>query len=226
MTVRGSAKILAVASLSFGLTACGNDTAQTNPFDLVRQVFQSTLSGETARPAQIPVSQIETAYAATPAPIALVTIESRQGQALVLEIERNGPYQTFATSGRQVFILSNGVVTGTRGIGGDLMSSESDGLIALLRARKAGSTPYAMRFLTGEDVTETLSYTCDVFSDGTEALEQGRIRATTTRMIANCTGTTKPFTDTFLVDDSGYVLSSRQWLGDFTGYVRAQTLRK
>ncbi|WP_186766467.1 YjbF family lipoprotein [Puniceibacterium confluentis] len=225
--MHGFARILTVVSLSLGLAACGNDRNATSPVDMVQQVFRSLTSGGTAGSgAQIPASQIETAYAATPAPIALVTIESRQGQALVLEIERNGAYQTFATSGRQVVVLRNGMITGTRGLGGDLMSSDADGLVALIRARQAGKTPYAMRFLTGEDVTETLSYSCDVFPDGTQSLTQGRIRTTATKMIANCTGAGKPFTDTFLVDSTGYALSSRQWVGDYNNYLRVETLRK
>ncbi|KMK65394.1 YjbF family lipoprotein [Puniceibacterium sp. IMCC21224] len=208
------------------LAGCGNETKIINPAFLIRDVAKQAMSGGNKDGFAVSKAQIDTGLNFTPLPLAMVTIEKRKGQALMLEVEQNGPYRTYATADRQSFTLRGGILTATRGIGDDLMSTDNAGLVQLVQARRDGTAPYILRLLDGENITRTLNFTCEVFSEGSESYALGQISANATKMIANCTGDMKPFTDTFLVDGSGHVIEARQWVGETTEYITVQALRK
>ncbi|WP_422826720.1 YjbF family lipoprotein [Thalassococcus sp. BH17M4-6] len=208
------------------LAACGNDTTSPQPFNVVRQLVQSTgLRPEEPVPA-VSNQQVATAISSTNAPLMLFDLKSRDSQAIMLRIEQNGPYDTYATSTRQSTTLRGGMITATRGLGGDLMSSEPEALLELIRTGREGTVPYAMRFLNGEDIIETLNYTCSLRHEGTARIAGGVINTEGRQMAVVCTGNAKSFESIFVTDRSGYVIYARQWLGAFLGDATVQTLRK
>lgn len=223
---RVSSALLAFAALT-GLASCGNDTAQSQRTEVFKQLVSGTIarSRNTARP-PVTVAQINQALATKSEPLALVTVETRKASALVIQIGRNGNYRTYATEQRQTLTFRDGMITSTRGLGGDLMSSEETALLSLVSRKSTGNAPYTMRFLTGEDVTATLHYTCAVSRDGTAPVRLGKINTVAQKMTAQCTGSDGSFSNTYLVDGAGDIISTRQWLGAFTGYVAGQQLRK
>lgn len=208
------------------LSACGTETQTINPAFVLRDFATGLLNRDAPQEFTVTQAQIQTALGALPQPMAMVTIEARKGQALMAEVERNGPYHTFATADQLSFTLRGGALTATRGIGDDLMSTDSGELVQLVQARRDGIVPYVLRLLDGENITRTLNFTCEVFSDGTENYALGQVSANATRMIANCTGDMKPFTDTFLVDGSGHIVQARQWVGETHDYIIVQAVRK
>lgn len=223
---RVSSALLAVAAL-IGLASCGNDTAQSQRTEVFKQLVSGTLArSRNTEPPQVTVPQINQALATKTGPLALVTVESRKASALVIQIGRNGQYRTYATEQRQTLTFRDGMITSTRGLGGDLMSSEERSLLSLVSRKTDGTAPYTMRFLTGEDVTATSQYTCAVSRDGTAPVKLGAINTVAQKMTAQCTGSDGSFTNTYLVDGAHDIVSTRQWLGAFTGYVSAQQLRK
>ncbi|WP_157960555.1 YjbF family lipoprotein [Primorskyibacter marinus] len=223
---RISSVLLALAAL-IGLASCGNDTAQEQRTEVFKQLVNGTVArSRKTEPPQVTVAQINQALATKAGPLALVTVESRKASALVIQIGQNGHYRTYATEQRQTLNFRGGMITSTRGLGGDLMSSEETALLSLVSRKSGGSAPYTMRFLTGEDVTATSQYTCAVSRDGTAPVKLGAINTVTQKMTAQCTGPDGSFSNTYLVDGAGDIVSTRQWLGTFTGYVAAQQLRK
>lgn len=208
------------------LSACGNDTSTAQPTKVIGDLVKGLAAGRSGPPEPIPDLLVATALGASSEPVVLVDLKERNTQALLLRIETNGPYETFATSARQSITMRNGIMTATRGLGGDLMSSESDALIGLLRARRAGTVSYVMRFLNGEDQTRSLRYTCSLRDTGTERVARGQINVVGKRMTATCTGNAKSFELHFVISQSGFVLKADQWLGDYLGQVSAQALRR
>ncbi|WP_435310412.1 YjbF family lipoprotein [Primorskyibacter sedentarius] len=218
--------LLALGALG-GLSGCGNDTAQTQRTEIFRQLVAGTMAGSrNTPPPQVTVEQINQVLATKPGPLALVSVEQRKASALVIPIARNGAYETYATEQRQTITFRDGMITSTRGLGGDLMSSDEDALLALVSRASGGTAPYRMRYLTGEDVTVTQQFTCTVARGGTAPVKLGAINTTARQVTAQCNGPDATFTNTYLVDGAGDILGSRQWLGAFTGYVATQQLRK
>lgn len=214
----------ALTAAALILSACGNGpNDKTALFKQIPTLFQKKQD-----PAPLTPQQIAQALTATDKPVQMYEIEDRKLQFLMLEIERNGPYQTYGSSSRQVVNQRGGMITSTRGLGGDLMSSEVDSLLSAVRSRSGGSVQYDMRFLTPEDVTQVLRYLCDVRPGGPRAVAGGLVQTTGTVVTADCrnTDSTHSFTNTYVVANDGYILSARQWLGSFLGPVSTQALRR
>ncbi|MFZ7091049.1 YjbF family lipoprotein [Primorskyibacter sp. 2E233] len=207
------------------LTACG--TEKSPILELVKDL-PSTFSGKKDDGAAggVTPQQISGMLAATDAPIEFFQFEARKAQFMMLEIERNGPYQSYGSSTRQGIVLRRGMITATRGFGGDLMNVEEDALYRLVQARRAGSAPYQQRFLTQEDVTETKSYNCDVTTGARQQVTAGEIYSSGTVVTALCRGEGVKFTNAYIVDNAGNILSGRQWIGFGIGYVINQALRR
>lgn len=220
----GTALLLA----ALGLAGCGNDPEAREGVDAIRNIVSGVLAGNPGAAETAPVTEADIArsLAQTDGPLALIGVESREAQALVLQVERNGPYRTFATRDQQTIILRDGLIAGTRGLGGDLMSSDVAGMGRLVRARRAGTTPYTMRFLTPENRTVALQYTCRVAPGDTAPFALGTIRATGRVVTAACSGEDGSFTNSFIVGSGGEVLAARQYLGDITEFLSIQTVRR
>jgi hypothetical protein len=178
-----------------------------------------------AKPAGVTVDQITAALANNPRPHAFVQLEKRGAQSVIVQIAENGPYKTFATADRKSMTLRNGMVTATRGLGGDLMSSDEDALLTLVRAKSTGTAPYVMRYLDGENITQALSLQCTTEPTDPAPVQLGEIDTVGQIVIARCVGDRTRFSNVFIVDDAGRILSARQWLGPFIGFAAVQMLR-
>lgn len=229
MSARKTRNWAAAALACLGLLGCSSDDA---PNDL-RQLGVAVL--ETVTPsrgasgdggATVTEAQVARALAGAEDGVALVGIEDRSSQSLVIEIEENRGYRTFATATRQTITYRRGMVTATRGLGGDLMSSDTDALLRLVSARAEGQAVYVMRFLSGEEKTVSLIATCTVARAGTGPVQAGEINTTAQIMTAKCSGGTESFVNAYLVDSTGTILSTRQWLGPLVGYLTSQMLRR
>lgn len=225
MTFKTCCRAGLLAGLIAALAACGNDTRR----DPVLETAYTSLfgGGGSGDPKPVSDQQVAQTLAATELPVIRFGITERKAEGLALEIERNGAHRTYATSDRLALVLRNGMITATRGFGGDLMSVEEDQLLALLRARSAGQARYVQRYLTAEGVTETLDFRCTVTPGQSSEIAQGLVRATVTALRADCTDDGEiAFTDAYLVDATGEILTSMQWLGETTGPVTLQQLRR
>ena len=129
-------RIAAATALAFGLAACSNDPDFESPVNVVGNVYDSLFSEDSA-PSPVTQEAIVATLSATPLPVVFINLEERSSQSLFTRIESNQGYDTFASLSRQSIIMRNGKITGTRGIGGDLMSSEVG---PLMQAVTSGAT--------------------------------------------------------------------------------------
>jgi hypothetical protein len=215
-----------LALLAAGLILAGCGNGPNDRTALIKALPAALKKPEP--PAPLSAQQIAQALTATAAPVQMYEVESRKAQFLMQQIETNGPYRTYGSSSRQVVNMRGGIITSTRGLGGDLMSSDSGALLARLAARSAGSAPYVMRFLTPEDVTVVAAYDCRLSPGGARPVSGGLVQTSGTVMRADCRNaeTGHSFTNSYVVGGDGYVLSARQYLGGFLGYVTTQALRR
>ncbi|MDJ0822758.1 MAG: YjbF family lipoprotein [Paracoccaceae bacterium] len=212
------------AALALGLTVAACGSTENPVFNLIKQLPQ-TLTQRDAKPQPITQEQIAAGLAATDKPISLITLETRKGQALMLEIERNRGYQSFATSSRQVVTIREGFMTSSRGLGGDLMSSEEDDLLALIQARKVGDVRYVQRHLTVDNQTTVRNYLCIAKPDEEAPSQLGPILEGERVVTVYCKDEPTYFTNSFIVDRHGNIRVARQWMGPDLGYLVAQHLR-
>lgn len=212
--------LLAAAALA--LAGCGN--ADDDRGALLR-TLTDRLSGTAETQTQVNAQQVARSLQATDNPVTLVDAQTRDAQFIAIQIERNGSYATFASSTRQVVVLRDGLITSTRGFGGDLMSSDADALLDLVRARRAGNAAYVQRFLTADDQTVIRRYSCSVVPGATTPVQSGVIDTSGQTVTVTCSGEGTSFTNVFVVAQSGRLIGARQWLGELIGYVVAQPLR-
>ncbi|MFW2545446.1 YjbF family lipoprotein [Primorskyibacter sp. 2E107] len=205
------------------LSACGTEKNPALEYFKTQANLKKAPDG--AAPAPI-AQQMVGMLAATSAPVEFINIEKRESQGLLVGIERNGPYYSYGSAARQGMVLRSGMITATRGLGGDLMSSEEDALLRAVQARQPGSASYQLRFLTPEDLTRTLNFTCSVTPGGRQIIKAGEIDSAGITMTADCKGEGVTFTNTYVVDPQGTILAGRQWLGFEIGYVGNQALRR
>ncbi len=215
---------IALATAAFvGLAACSNDPEFLSPIDTT----YGALFGGKADPAQIGPDQIVRTLGSTDLPVILFAMPDRESQALLLRIERNGAHDTYGNPSRQSVVLRNGMVTGTRGLSGDLMSTDESALLDLVRARRSGTATYIQRWLTPEDVTRVATYRCGVEPDKPVDVALGLVSASATEVIAACESPdAPPFVDYYVVDTGGEILAARQWLGPNIGYASIHRLRR
>ncbi len=230
--MRRAMRWAAVAGLVGGLAACGNDTDGLQTVKMVR-VAGSSLVGM-ARPAPPPAAEAATpeAQAAATAQAAAAALKAVSGPAILATIETMGGamplgmvgdsngVRTYATAAQQQLMLRGGLLAGTRGLGHDLMSSDTAAVGALIRGQRAGTAPRVQRYLDGEWRERPLNLTCQVAPKGT--ISAGGVSGM--QMAETCTGGGVTIQNSYVVS-GGTILGSRQWVGPQIGHVSIQVLR-
>lgn len=207
------------------VSACGTDRSIAENRETIKATLGQFLNRGAAQPAVSPAQQVAQALANSNEP--LILLASSAGATTVLtEIAQNGPHDHYATSARQVITLRDGVLVATRGLGNDLMSSDIDGSLALIRARKPGTARREMRYLDGEDRTFTYSFDCTVSVGASESIETGLIKARVTNVTESCESTSRSFKNIYKVDGKGQVLASNQWFSPIGGSYSMSQLRR
>ena len=83
-----------------------------------------------------------------------------------------------------------------------------------------------MRFLTPENQTKTESYNCTVAPGASAPFALGAVRVQGRIVTATCTGEDGSFTNGFIVAPDGYIVAARQFLGEVTGILAVQAVRR
>lgn len=204
------------------LAACSSEG--NNPL-LSAKAIPAMLSNKKPPPPTVTAEQIGQVLNATDKPTSVFALEVTSAQFIMVEIQRNGVYQTFGSSNRQAVVLRNGTIVSTRGFGGDLMSSEEGALLSLLRSKSVGTATYVMRHLTSDNQTAVSSYSCKLDTGPSVPVVLGEVNRKGLAMNAHCSGENGSFTNTYVVDGRGNVISARQWLGSVLGYLNVQPVR-
>jgi hypothetical protein len=228
MSGRGRLTVLGAAALAAStLVGCGSGTESADRATVLRQVVQGFIAQRTAGPPDtVGPEQIQAAVAGTEDPLLYARFSATGNSAIMIGIEDNGPYTTFATGARQTITLHDGYMTATRGMGGDLMSVDIEAVRALISGRRAGQATRIMRFLNAEDATYEVVLDCSVTPGETRRVEVGAIVTTATEVTESCTGRRgRQFTNTYMIDPEGRAVASSQWGSDQLSQVDLSVLR-
>lgn len=163
---------------------------------------------------------------ATDEPLAFVVLPKRQAITIMPRIETNGTYTTHGTSDRRSLTLKHGMLTATRGFGGDLMSSEVDASLALVQGRKAGTVQRVQRYLDGENQTIVLESTCQVTPGGEVRYQAGELDRRAVKVQEICKAQATRFTNSYQVDAATRrILQAQLWVSPMNGSAIIQQLR-
>jgi hypothetical protein len=169
---------------------------------------------------------VQQSLTATEQPLVLIAMPARQAITIMPRIEMNGAYATHGTSDRRSMTFKQGMLTATRGFGEDLMSSEIDPSLALVRARKSGTVQRVQRYLDGENQTVVLEASCQVTPGVTVRYRAGEVDRRAVKVQENCRAQTTRFTNSYQVDAaSGRILQAQQWISPLNGAAIIQQLR-
>ncbi|WP_245706623.1 YjbF family lipoprotein [Ruegeria marina] len=156
-----------------------------------------------------------------------VTVEARDAAAyLYVNAERDdgaaGQVTVWRTGDNSTIALRNGVLVATRGLGGDVLSSE-------VRVGggpgPSGGGAHVMLIRGGDEEAQRMALVCELADLGTETIEIVERRYPTRHLQQTCSGSGGEAINDYWVDErAGLVRQSRQWAGPYLGYLRLRQL--
>jgi hypothetical protein len=221
-----AARLLAAASLAMLVAGCSNDPTRIDYGQITQgvaaQLGVTSPFGRSAPAASQGIAAPAVILAQTNAPVTLAQPANGAAPFYMVGVRENGPWRTYATGTRQTLVLRQGLVTATRGLGQDLMASQVDETLSLLRSGKPGKARRVMQVLDGEDITRDLVLDCTLAVEGQVRTPAGLKGRT---MTEDCAAGDFRFRNTYVVDASGMIIQSRQWLPTRLGPLSLQVLR-
>ncbi len=145
-------------------------------------------------------------------------LESDNAPTLLYAVAKNGPYVTFASPLLQQVTMLGSQVTGTRGLGTDMLSAWSSSPDPLNRPMPPASWPRHVKRtyeLPGQGPRGTVvTYDCTFEPGATREIVILQVRHRGVEMSETCTGPAGSFENLHLADvGSGFVWRSIQWVG-------------
>ncbi len=133
-----------------------------------------------------------------------------------------GRVEIWKSSDNALVFLRNGVVVGTRGVGGDIISADAALTVRAL-ANRASASGVREYILSDGDVTTTrMQFRCTVTVAERGSVTVVNQRFNATRMQEACiggpTGDLRIDNEYWVEDSTGLVRKSRQWVGLKSGY--------
>jgi len=141
----------------------------------------------------------------------------------------NGSYVTYISSYRQNITMLGGLVTGTRGMGGDLLAVRTDANDPVAHATPTADWPSTLtrdyRFPGIGPEGDVVSVTCNLTHASDTTVTIVEVSYDVTPFTEVCSGDGVEFTNTYLAQpDTGQIWQSLQWIGDKVGHVNIDVL--
>jgi len=157
-------------------------------------------------------------------PLIRVRLERSGAIATLVQTATNGAHVTWTTADGVALITRDGVLSGTRGLGLDLMSSDTAETRAALAMHHSGHARRTMHWLNGADRMLAARYQCTIARVGAARLTLVG-RATATRHLHEiCTGSQNHFRNDYWIGRGGVIWQSRQWVSPTVGHLTIQRL--
>ena len=155
-----------------------------------------------------------------------IIAESRDRTAYLVPFSNRGDVSIWrAADGSQV-ILRGGLIIATRGVGGDLASSDSDQTLTALE-RRAGATSRRLFVRNGNSGQDQVTLSCQTTDLGRTDLEVVEKVFDTHHVRQTCqVGQGTVTNDYWIEPASGLMRQSRQWVGPDIGYLRVRVLKQ
>ncbi|MEP6068175.1 MAG: YjbF family lipoprotein [Paracoccaceae bacterium] len=217
-------RIYLAAILLSALAACsggtGLETGQTQTFQEIRTSFRQAIKRPSGpRP---PLPKLSRAFLdSLPNPALEAVLEDRDASAYLDPLQIKGNVTVWSTTDLSQLITRDGLVTGTRGLGSDIVSSSYAQTLAALAAR-GGMAQRRLNLTNDLDQSIQVSLSCQIRDVGPETLEIVELTFSTRHLLETCTYSGGTIVNDYWTDssDSGKIWKSRQWLGPEIGWIK------
>lgn len=211
----------AAISAAILLSGCGKLAETGVGPRVIGSLFPSMAAAEA--PTNAPVDFSPQAIAADTSRFQIFTINALAVQAPGRLIQDNGSDQTWASQSGFTASYRDGLLVATRGLGNDLMASDTGQVRAVL-AQGGGHAQRAVDFLDDYDQIETVRFECEIVAQGREVVDLGLRQPELAKYEEECSSPKLVFTNVYWLDDAGAILQSRQFVSQTVAYLRSNRL--
>jgi hypothetical protein len=220
LAMNGLAKTGAMIAMAL-LAGCG-DLAKTGMGPRVMGALFPSMAAPVA-PADNAPDFSPQAITADTSQYAIFTINALAVQAPGRIIQDNGAEQTFASQSGFTASYRDGLLIATRGLGDDLMASDT-GQVRQVLAAGGGTAQRAVDFLDDFDRIETIRFDCQIVAQGQEVVDLGLRQPSLSKFEETCTSPKLVFANIYWLDSTGSILQSRQFVSQTVAYLRVNRL--
>jgi hypothetical protein len=213
-------KFVPAIIMLFSLAACGNEIDSVGGGDIAKSlvaVSAAKFKGATSGNLGLTRDALEQVVT----PVMLATIDSRNQQALLGEVQKNQGVVTWSTLDDVTISFRDGVIVATRGLGNDLMASDGSAV-----SRQAANKTRVYSHLNGEDKSIRRSFSCTIMPRGAEVVEIIQISYTVSRVTERCSADGVVFQNEYWFSSDQKMRKSRQWISEDVGYLTIEDLRR
>lgn len=211
----------ALFGMILALAACGSDVDETQTARTFLTLGQKVL-GRDQKPAPGTSGLTREIIASIGRPADLVTVESLGVSAVIILVADNRGVETLSSVDDRTIAMRGGMITATRGLGGDLIAATTPPLSRV--ASGTGTFVREIVILDGEDRPVRTRYLCEYSTIGSESLDIVQRRYSTRRVEESCSGDSGRFVNDHWFQ-GGTLRQSRQWVGPYLGYIDYARLR-
>ena len=212
-------RLLGVALLGL-LAACG--PMNSNGLGAGAAARVGAITGLRPAPTEPAPALPTAALAEGPGNVLMVTLLGRNAVAAMTRAGSNNGVDTWRTAKGVTLSFRDGILVASRGLGGDLMGANVDGVLAAI-LRGTGTAQRRHAFLDSEDQIQTSDLTCTFTTDAPEviAIATGTVEAT--KVTEVCESPVFVFTNQYWLSDTE-IVQSRQAVSVSVGYIRVNIL--
>lgn len=138
-----------------------------------------------------------------------VEIPARGAVATLVLVARNQGVDTWQTGDNVSVSLRSGVFVATRGLGFDVMGSDVQQTLSALAGRQSGQYTVTRRYLSADNHSEFVTATCTMNRSGSDR-----------QYFEQCNIPGGVFRNEYLLDGSGQIVQSKQWVGPEVQYLK------
>lgn len=209
------------------LAGCSSDKAEGPSLPLV---LAGSVKGIVTSRGSGPLPKIVVSsedYAKITVPLLQVNPELRGGSDFLQKVavrndSASGTVEIWESSDKAQIFLRDGVVVGSRGIGGDINAAGAQSTLNALKRQGEGSGLRNFNVSDGDVTTTDYTFRCDVVNLGPEKISVARKAFTTSHMQETCILAGAELqvvrNDYWVEQSSGFIRKSRQWMGPRVGY--------
>ena len=212
---------LALLALTPALFACGAGQA-VNPVTTAGQVVD-LITGPRAAPLDISASFTPEVLAGINQPLLAAEMPARKANATMVVVGNNAGHLTWVAADGIMLITKDGILTGTRGFGRDLMVSNVSAVLPALRAG-SGSVAREMSRIDDEGHVIPTRYNCTITRGGSQQVDLISRQFATHLVTETCedavgNGAGEAFVNRYWLDGTGRIRRSDQWVGPLYGNI-------
>jgi hypothetical protein len=216
-------RLIALAG-AISLTACGS--AREDPLAQALGTIRASVSAGSSSPKANPTAVLTPSMLAdVKVSLLLAEIENRKAFATLTVVGQNGAYRSWRTGDGVGLNFRGDLLTGTRGLGLDLLTADVTQVAAALKPGGPDSALRMHHFLDGEGHEFVQEFTCRYDRLGNEPIEIVGAIHVTKLIVEKCAGDSAKFENRYWIGASdGVIWKSRQWVSERVGTIVLQQL--